>query len=170
MSALALVLMSTLASAGDRAVSVGLAVPYGTHPGIQASYRQSLTERLYWRTQLAAFTRQDVHADLMPGVAIGLGSAAVPSGWSASSALGVSYLLTSHIQSESISLATGESTLERELRHAIVPTLSGELCYAVRPELGIFGRFSVGRKMPIGAEGSLFVMAELGTRFGLGAR
>ncbi len=157
------------AIADEPELSVGLVLPYGVQPGVQVGLTLGLTERVFLRPQLAVFTRPGVHSDLMTDVEIGLRSPRGARGWSASTSLGVAYLLSLQVRSKSVDIGTADVTRTRAFRHHVVPALNGEVSWTAPAGLGAYARMSVGWKVPIGEPSSLWFMPEIGVRIPLGA-
>ncbi len=150
-------------------LELGFIAPYGVQPGLQVGASIGLTERVFVRPQLGVFARPGVHVSGMADLELGLRSRTRASGLSASASLGLGYVAAWNESSQTVHLGSGASSFERSMQHSLIHTVNGELTWLIRDDLAPFLRLSTGPRAELGAETSLFVMAELGLRFG-GAR
>ncbi|MCB9765982.1 MAG: hypothetical protein H6739_39775 [Alphaproteobacteria bacterium] len=149
-------------------LSVGMVMPYGVHPGVQASLSEPLGEHLFLRQQLAFSARPDNHLAGMAELEVGL-QKPWRSTMTAAASLGLGYELRAQTLTRTVTLGTGSSTRDRALQHSLMPTLNGQLGWRLSPRLSVFAGLSVGRRVPIGAPGELLLMVEHGLRLRLGA-
>ena len=148
-------------------LTLGLALPYGTQPGPQLGLGQSLGERFYLQEQLAVTMRPANHVAGLAELELGLNGPSFGR-WNSQLGVGLGYELRAQVIGQSVHLGTGASTREFELRHAVIPAVNGRLSWMPSDTLGGYGALGVGRRMPIGREGELYALAELGLVVRLG--
>jgi len=148
--------------------TLGYYTPYGVQPGVRLASRHRRGDggRLFISPSASIFTRPWNHLSGMLNADIGLwrdrDGRLTHTAWS----IGSGYLAAAQVTSESIDLASGEATAERELRHYYLPTVNYELGWGQRSRQSWFGKLSYGRKVSPSVEDSDFFAVELGARFG----
>ncbi|MFT5681769.1 MAG: hypothetical protein ACI8RZ_002681 [Myxococcota bacterium] len=157
-------LLTSLAAHAAPPLTIGFYAPYGVQPGLKLGTEVALPGGLFMAPQIAAFTRLDNHNSAMLNLDVGYRHQGKGARYSAFS-VGVAYLLSAQIVTESIDLSTGEYTTTRELRHYAVPTLNYELGWSL-PAVDPYLKLSIGRKISPQVEDSMFFAVEIGLRFG----
>lgn len=139
-------------------LELGLMAPYLIQPGLQVGWVQPVRGPAFVRPQLGVFTRPGRHASAMADVEVGL------RGPRFGASVGLGYVAEVRLDGETIGL-DGSRSASRSLHHHVLPTLNGDVAWT-RPGVDPFLRLSLGRKMPVGSDGAVWLGVEFGVRIG----
>lgn len=174
--------LSLLAQQEDKItpISIGFYGPYIIQPGIKIGTAFDLKEwkiekeqnlksrKLFVSPQIAAFIRPKNHTSFILNVDVGYIIKKSQSNFYIAPSVGLGYLMTSQILSNTIDLSNGEiNEKDRELRNYFLPTLNFELGKQATEKMGWFTKLSYGRKVSSKIENAAFFALELGVKFHL---
>ena len=149
------------------AFTLGLALPYGTQPGVELAVTQSLAPQWFVQEHAVVSFRPSNHMATLIDVRVGR-SAQARGRWTPSASVGVGYELRAQVVTRSVGLGTGSGGLTTELQHSLLPTLNGELAWQSQGRIGAYGALTLGRRVRIGAPGEMYYAASVGVRIALG--